>query len=161
MPTFLNVLCRSPQSLALDELQAFVREGCFFELHPSIDPVPKDTQSSPAEWTSLEIHYQEAKRPVTLSRVFQRKHIELQREEALEELHQHSPPDQHPALLRALQEFQQVFVLEVDSVGATAECWAMVDAVASWLATARDGILFVSGEGFYDAALSPLYQFSG
>jgi hypothetical protein len=36
----------------------------------------------------------------------------------------------------------------------------MVDALEAWLARTRDGVVFVSGEGFYDAALHLLCALS-
>ncbi len=108
----------------------------------------------------VEIHYQKGKRPAVLSRLSQREKIEEQREEAIEELQQHCPPGQHLGLLQALHELRQVFVFEVDPVGATEECWMMVDALTAWLATSHDGVVFVAGEGFYDAALQLLCSLS-
>jgi hypothetical protein len=160
MSTFVNILCRSVQSNSLEELRDFIQGGCFFEEPPGVVPIHGDTQPSPDGWTCVEIHYQTGKRPAILSRISQHEKIEAQREEAVEELLQHCHPGQHSSLLQALREFRQVFVFEIDPVGATEECWMMVDALTAWLATSHDGVVFVAGEGFYDAALQPLCSVS-
>ena len=38
----------------------------------------------------------------------------------------------------------------------TEEAWEMLDATEACVARLRDGLVFVSGEGFYDAALQPI-----
>jgi hypothetical protein len=160
MPEFLSVFCRSAQSIPLAELRGFIRDGWFFEQAARIEPISEGVSSSPAGWAHVEIHYQESKRPVVISHLSRRKQIEAYRAEALEELRQQSLQDGHLELMRQLQDCQQIFILEVDSVGATEACWAMVDALEAWLARTCDGVIFVSGEGFYDAALQPLCKLS-
>jgi hypothetical protein len=160
MSTFVNVLCRSVESHSLDELSSFIQGGCFFDEPPRIVPIQGDTHPSPGGWACVEIHYQTGKRPAILSRLTQHERIEAQREEAIEELLQHGPPGQYSSLLQALHEVRQVFVFEIDPAGATEECWMMVDALTAWLATSHDGVVFVAGEGFYDAALQPLCSVS-
>jgi hypothetical protein len=160
MPDFLIVLCRSAQPVFLKDVQEFVRDGWFFEKPAHVEPIPEGSQPTPAGWTRIEIHYQEGKRPVALSHLSQHEPLEAHREEALEELRQHDLQGQYPDLMNHLQACQQVFILEVDPVGATEECWTMVDAIEAWLARARNGVVFVSGEGFYDAALQLLCKLS-
>lgn len=156
MSTFVNILCRSVQSDSLDELRNFIQGGCFFDDPPLIVPIQGDAQPAPDGWACVEIHYQEGKRPAILSLISRHDRIEAQREEAIEELLQYGTPGKYSNLLQSLREFRQVFVVEVDPVGATEECWMMVDALTAWLATSHDGVVFVAGEGFYDAALQPL-----
>ena len=160
MPEFLVVLCRSDQPVPLDELRSFIRDGWFFEQPVRIELFSEGAPSSTMGWERVELHYQEAKRPVVLSQLSQREPIEAHRDEAIEELRRQPRQGSYLELLHQLQACQQVFVLEVDPVGASEECWMMVDALEAWLARTRDGVVFVSDEGFYDAALQPLCSFS-
>lgn len=47
-------------------------------------------------------------------------------------------------------------MLEIDPAGASAECWEMVDNLQGWIARQCGGLIYVPGEGCYDADLQPV-----
>ena len=153
MPAFLNVFCRSARSVSLEELREFVNSGVFFEEPVRLIPGPESPEPADPEWTQVEIHYQQGKRPVILSRFVHPERIHEHREEVLEEIRGSASQAQNVDPIQHLRACQQLFVFEVDPLGATEECWSMVDAIEAWLARQLDGLIFVSEEGLYDATL--------
>ncbi|MFY0578727.1 hypothetical protein ACN28S_34530 [Cystobacter fuscus] len=77
-------------------------------------------------------------------------------EEAIEALQSAGPATKHSALVSRLEGTRKLIVFELDAKGASEDCWEMVDNLESWLAREHNGLIYVSGEGFYDAELQPI-----
>jgi hypothetical protein len=159
MPLFLRVLCRALEPVTPRELATFIRDGWFFEEPVRFEPAPDGMWATEPRWKRIEIHYQSGKRPVLVEHLFDSARVAEEVEEALEAARSASPAQQQVALVECIHACRQVFLFEVDPLGATGECWMMLDATKAFLAREREGVIFVAGEGFYDAALQPICTF--
>jgi hypothetical protein len=156
MPLFLRILCRAPEPVIPRELATFIRDGWFFEEPVRFEPVLEGTWATEPRWKSIEIHYQVGKRPVLVEHLFDSSRVAEEVDEALEAARSAGLLQSQAALVERIRACQRVFLFEVDPLNATDECWTMLDATEAFLARARDGVIFVAGEGFYDAALQPI-----
>lgn len=153
MPLFLRVLCRAPEPVTPRELATFIRDGWFFEEPVRFEPVLEGTWATEPRWKSIEIHYQVGKRPVLVEHLFDSSRVAEEVDEALEAARSAGLLQSQAALVERIRACQRVFLF---APSATDECWMMLDATEAFLARARDGVIFVAGEGFYDAALQPI-----
>jgi hypothetical protein len=135
------------------ELAMFIRDGWFFDEPVRFKPAIEGAWVADPQWNSAEIHYQKGKRPVIVEHLLEATRVSEEVQEALESIRGAGPFQRHADLVQRIRACQQVFIFEVDSVSATEECWMMLDATESFLARSRDGVVFVAGEGFYDASL--------
>ncbi|PTL79703.1 hypothetical protein [Vitiosangium sp. GDMCC 1.1324] len=156
MPLFLRVLCRSREPVTLGELTTFIRNGWFFDEPVRFESALDEARRTDLDWRSVEIHYQQGRRPVLVEHLFEEARVAEEVAEALEALQRAGLASSHAALVQRIQESRQLFLFEVDPVGAPEECWMMLDATEAFLARTRDGVVFVDEEGFYDAALQPI-----
>lgn len=159
MPLFLRVLCRAPEPVTPKELATFIRDGWFFDEPVRFEPALEGAWATESRWKSIEIHYQAGKRPVLIEHLFDSERVAEEVKEALDAVRLAGLAHQQAALVANIRTCRQVFLFEVDPLGATDECWMMLDATEAFLARERDGVIFVAGEGFYDATLQPLCTF--
>lgn len=84
-------------------------------------------------------------------------HNEVQ--EILDLIRSQAQNDSLEAVAQKLLKAQQVLAFEVDREGATEDCWVMLDALEAYIANKLNGFIYAPADGFYDAALQPLYKF--
>jgi hypothetical protein len=142
--------------MTLGELATFIRDGWFFDEPVCFEPAIEGAWASEPRWRSVELHYSEGRRPVLIEHLFEAERVSEEVREALEALQGNGLSERYANLVRSIRDCQQVFLFEVDSAGATEACWMMLDATEAFLARSRGGVIFVAGEGFYDAALQPI-----
>lgn len=152
MSQYLRILCRSNEPLSRAALARFIRDGGFFDAAPRFEP-PSDTAEAAApEWEHFEIHPPGSTRPIVLHHAAP-KTLADSVEELLTTLRDAGLEQSHPALIQRLRDSQQLFTFDIDPRHMTEEAWEMLDATEAFVARSRDGVLFVAGEGIYDAAL--------
>jgi hypothetical protein len=153
---FIQIFCQADALLRAQAIADFIEEGSFFDDPPRISVVRASTHGDDAQWTEIKIEYQARKRPVILHRKTVAEEFAGHQEEAIEALQSAGLAKKHEALIPRLRGAQQRIAIEIDSEGATEECWEMVDNTEAWIAQELRGIIYVAGEGFYDAKLKPL-----
>jgi hypothetical protein len=148
MTTHVIVLCKSPQPITITEIEDFVADGGYLDNELSI------TQSveGPEARQSFELEYAKGRRPLLIHDIRSNSEISDITSEIAETI-----PE---PMKNLVTNSQQLFIFEIDDRGATPECWTMADALESHVARTRDGIVYVSGEGFYDSDLEPIHTAS-
>lgn len=130
-------------------------EGVYFDPVARIATGHPTTTSDGADWDEMTISYQKRKRPVVV-RCERRPHeLTLEAEEVIDALRGSGSGRAQVALMARLKAARQLFVLEIDPAGASDACWEMVDNLQSWIAGQRTGVIYVPGEGCYEADLRP------
>ncbi len=161
MSLFIHIFCQAEGPLRVQSITDFIEEGAYFENSPRVTAVPPVSQADDTKWTEIKIEYQARKRPVLLHRESRAKEFTEDMEEAIEALQSAGLAKKHEALISQLKGTRQLIVLEVDSGGATEDCWELVDNMEAWIARELKGLIYVAGEGFYDAELKSLCKLSG
>lgn len=156
MSYFLRIFCRSDDVPTRRELAKFIKEGVYFDAAPRFEPPPDAAESAEPEWSSFTVHYEAGKRPVVLHR--NRNDAVLQEEVRglLFILEVSRKTKARQKVMEALQATILMISIEVEREDVTEECWEMLDSVESHIARKCEGILFASGEGFYDKNLKHL-----
>ncbi|MDC0709492.1 hypothetical protein POL68_13560 [Stigmatella sp. ncwal1] len=155
MSLFIHIFCQADKPLRAREITHFIEEGAYFGNPPKVTVSPP-SQPDDAQWTELKIEYQARKRPVLLHREARAAEFKDDQDEAIEALQSAGLAKKHEALISRLKDAQQLIVFELDSEKVTEECWEMVDNMEAWIAQELKGLIYVTGEGFYDAELKPL-----
>jgi len=146
MSNYIRVFCRSGRPILLSEVTSFIEDGVYFE-DVRFDPLPGEAEE---DWQRLTIFYQPEKRPIVLHKNV---NDALVRKE-IAEISAETPAGE---IGRRLQGTAQMVAIEIGSLSTlTDEAWEMLDSLEAYLAQTYDGIIFVGGEGFYDAALQKL-----
>jgi hypothetical protein len=149
----IYVLCRKPEPITRGEIAEFIEDGVFFDDVSFMPPAGSQEAAAPA-WDYLEVHYDGDPQPVIIRRLVDsdvRGKVEIV-ETTLLECEVRMPND----VAAFLASVQQVFELQFHRGGGVSEdCWAMLDCLEAFLAKERDGIVFSSGDGIYDADLQP------
>lgn len=159
MSLFIYVFCQGESPISAREIIGFIDEGAYFEPSPTFRLEPASAQADDASWTEMKIEYKARKRPVILQRESRAEEFMEEVEEAIEALHTFKLAKKHEDLVARLKGTRQLIVFELDARGTTEECWEMVDNLESWIARERNGLIYVAGEGFYDAELQPICKF--
>ena len=154
----LYVFCLDPRPVGTREVDAFISEGAYFQLGAQIATAQPTMASDGAEWDEKSIFYQAQKRPVVLR--CERRPCALAREvpEVIDALGRAGAGPRHDVLIGRLNATRQLFVLDINPAGASDECWEMVDNLQSWIARQRGGLIYVPGEGCYDADLQSVFK---
>jgi hypothetical protein len=155
MSQYLRVLCRSEESLSRAELGGFIREGYFFDEPPRFVPALEDPEAAHPGWERFEVHPPGSTRPIVLHHAA---HSVLRDsvEEIVQTLLDASLGESHAPLIQRIRASRQLITFELEPSQMTEDAWEMLDATEACVARLRDGVVFVSGEGVYDAALHPL-----
>jgi hypothetical protein len=156
MSQFIYVFCQDDSPVGTKEIAEFIEEGSYFDNPPKISSEPASAQEDGTGWTELKIEYKARKRPVILHRGTRSEEFMEEVEEAIEALESGNLAENHSDLVSRLKGTKQLIVFELDSKGATEDCWEMVDNMEAWIAQERKGLIYVSGEGFYNAELEPI-----
>lgn len=156
MSLFIHVFCQDNTPFRAREIADFIEEGVYFEDPPKFSLKPASAKANDAGWTEMRIDYQAGKRPIILHCETRSEEFTEEVEEAIEDLESANLAKKHPDLISRLKGTKQLIVFEIDSKGATKDCWAMVDNMQALFARERNGIIYSSGEGFYDAELEPI-----
>ncbi len=149
MSDYIHVLCRSRRPIALSEITDFILEGVYFDT-PQFEAMPGDVKS---DWQTLTVVYEAGKRPIVLHKSVgdALMHAEIAAMSA-------NLPE---GLRRRIAATFQVIAIEINSPMLTEEAWEMLDNLEVYLAREYDGVIFVEGEGFYDAALQKIEPWAG
>jgi len=155
MSQYLRVLCRSEEPLSRAEIGGFIREGYFFDAPPRFVPTLEDPAVALPEWERFEVHPPGSRRPIVLHHAV---HDVLRDsvEEIVQTLLDAGLGESHAALIQRIRASRQLITFELEPSQMTEDAWEMLDATEACVARLRDGVVFVSGEGIYDAALYPL-----
>lgn len=155
MSLFIHIFCQDAGPLLPKEISEFIEEGGYFDTPPKVSLTPGSAKTDDPQWTEMKLEYKARKRPVILHHETRPEEFKEEVAEALEEL-EGAGLEKHKKLVSHLKATRQLIVFELDSEKATEECWEMVDNLESWIARERNGLIYVSGEGFYDAELETL-----
>lgn len=156
MSLFIYVFCQDDSPVSAKEIAEFIEEGSYFDDPPKLSSVPASAKEEGANWMELKIEYKARKRPVILHRETRSEEFMEEVEEAIEALESANLAGKHSDLVSRLKGTKQLIVFEMDSKGATEDCWEMVDNMEAWIAQERNGLIYVSGEGLYNTELEPL-----
>jgi hypothetical protein len=155
MSHYLRVLCRSEEPLLRAELASFIRDGWFFDTPPRFQPAMDGPEAQYPEWDRFEIHPPGSQRPIVLHHAAPDVLVDSV-EELLQTLRDAGLEESHASLIQRIRESRQLFTFEIDPLQMKDDAWEMLDATEACVARGRDGVVFVSGEGVYDASLQPL-----
>jgi|GEM_PF-1443283 len=155
MSQYLRILCRSERPLPRSEIGNFIHEGWFFNAPPRFEPMLDATESAHLEWTRFEVHPTGAGRPIVLHYATQDV-LANSIAEIIQTLLDAGLEASHAALLQRIRASRQLITIEIEPLRMTDDDWEMLNATEAFVARSRDGVVFVSGEGVYDAALQPL-----
>lgn len=158
---FIHIFCEADKPLHSREIAHFIEEGAYFDNPPRITVDSSSSRADDTPWKELKIEYQARKRPVLLHREADAKEFTEDRQEAVEALQHAALAKKHAALISRLENTRQLIVFEIDSKGVTEDCWEMIDNLEGWIARGWKGLIYVAGEGFYDADLKPLCKLTG
>src|SRR5207237_172596 len=114
----------------------------------------KASESSSGESESLKIIYDPERRPVIVWRNVNDDLLQEEKQEAKEAIRAGEPNEACVSAQKRLDGSRLVYALEIDPAGLTEEAWAMIDSVEAYLARECDGLIYVVGEGVYDANLT-------
>ncbi len=155
MSQYLRVLCRSEEPLSRAEIGGFIREGYFFDAPPRFVPALEDPEAARPEWERFEVHPPGSRRPIVLHHAA---HDVLRDsvEEIAQTLLDAGLGGSHAPLIQRIRASRQLITFELEPSQLTEDAWELLDATEAYVARLRDGVVFVSGEGIYDAALHPL-----
>jgi len=139
------------------ELAEFVEEGVYFDDDPRFIPGLDELDDAPLE--QLTIVWDEDRPPVIIQRVSPaeleqtvgevKKLLQTLPEEPNERIH---------SALDALPKSRHLVRITVDAETMTDEAWAMLDSLEAHLARTYAGLVYVPGDGVFDADLQPIYR---
>jgi hypothetical protein len=155
MSQYLRVLCRSEEPLSRAEIGGFIREGYFFDEPPRFVPALEDPEAAHPGWERFEVHPPGSKRPIVLHHAAHDV-VRDAIEEIVQTLLDAGLGESHAPLIQRIRASRQLLTFELEPSQMTEDAWEMLDATEACVARLRDGVVFVSGEGIYDAALHPL-----
>ncbi|MGH9278013.1 MAG: hypothetical protein ACRD12_07890 [Acidimicrobiales bacterium] len=154
----MRVFGRSPQGATLGEVAGFVRDGGYFDEEPTFDPADALERMADAGWAALEIRYEPAPPPVVVWRSEEGGAVASEVDEALARLAGAGEGSNAAALRARLRAATVVFGLEVSADTVSDEVWAMLDALAGYVARRSDGVVYAPDDGFFDADLQLLVR---
>ncbi|ATB29707.1 hypothetical protein MEBOL_003162 [Melittangium boletus DSM 14713] len=155
MSQYLRILCRTERPLPRAEIGNFIHEGWFFNAPPRFEPTLDAPEAAHLEWARFEVHPPGVGRPIVLHYATQDV-LAHSIEELIQTLLDAGLETSHAALLQRIRASRQLITIEVEPLRMTDDAWEMLDATEAFVARSRDGVVFVSGEAVYDAALQPL-----
>jgi hypothetical protein len=152
MSYHIRVLCQAGGNLTRTEIINFIIEGAYFA-SPLFIPGPSSGEITNAIWDSLEIIYDQSKRPIIISRLVNSEAAN-ETAELLRQIYA-LPISKSAALLitRQLQASCMVISIELDPVGISEGAWLMIDCLESYLARKFIGIIYAPDDGYYNADL--------
>jgi hypothetical protein len=160
MGYMLYVLCASPRVVTLQELATFILEGVYFDQEPYLDPSWEEMIDYDEDWSYLTVIYDPDKEPVVFRRYLE---YENRFQEVvgglffgMTQFAQRITSRQ--SVLSHLDETVQLIDIENFRDELDENCWVMLDAVECFLARECNGLVFASGDGFYDENLVPIFK---
>jgi hypothetical protein len=150
----IYIFCRSTDVITLKELGHYVATIGLLDERPRFDPPLDSPAADDPEWTFLKVVYKADKRPIQIDRRFKPERMAPAIEDALSELADNDCSDEHPELVERIHSCRQIFHFEL-GLELTDDCWEMLDATESHIATILDGVVFAS-DGFYDNDLEAI-----
>lgn len=154
MALVIHVFCQDRRPVSAAEIAGFISEGCYFARPAEIGRVPLSAgQDDDLAWSEMLIVYAAGRRPVVLQREGRMEELAREAAEAIGELETGNAMASRRRLLSDLEQARQLFAIELDDRNLTEDCWEMVDGLQSWIARERKGVIYVAGEGLYDADL--------
>jgi hypothetical protein len=160
MGYMLYILCASSRVVTLQELATFILEGMYFDQEPYLDPSWKGMIDYDEDWSYLSVIYDPGKEPVVFRRYLE---YENRFQEVvgglffgMTQFAQRITSRQ--SVLSHLDETVQLIDIESFRGELDENCWVMLDAVECFLARECNGLVFASGDGFYDENLAPIFK---
>lgn len=153
MSYFVEIFCKSAETVTRYEIAQFVIEGIYFSDTPNFYPSLHSDEIRATEWKSFDIFYQIIKRPVQLLHDTDKTFIQQVIGETIQERIPiaRKPLQQHIA--DHLNQTRQIFVFDFDPTSITQECWEMLAALEAYLSRKTDAIVFAAEDGIYDTDL--------
>jgi hypothetical protein len=140
--------------ISLTQLGHYIATIGLLDESPQFDPPLDSPAANDPQWSFLNMVYKAEKRPIQISRRFESEQMAPAIEDALTALVDHDCSDDHPELVERIRSCRQIFHFEL-GFELPEDCWEMLDATESYIATELDGVVFAS-EGFYDIDLEPI-----
>ena len=156
----LYVLCASSEMIDFRELARFILEGVYFDQDPYLVPLPEETDGDSKNWSLLSVTYDSDKKPVVFRRY-------LQHDERFQEVvgglvfgvtRSIGKTKSRQRVLSHLEETVQLIDIEIIRSEIDDDCWVMLDCVESFVAKKYKGLVFASGDGFFDENLKSVFK---
>ncbi|MBN1312316.1 MAG: hypothetical protein JXB30_12935 [Anaerolineae bacterium] len=156
----LYVLCSSSRVVTLQELATFILEGVYFDQDPYLDPSWEEMGDYDEDWSYLSVIYDPGKEPIVFRRYLE---YEYRFQEVVGGLfvgvaQSNRRITSRQSVLSHLEETVQLIDIESSRDELDENCWAMLDTVETFLARECNGLVFASGDGFYDENLVPIFR---
>jgi len=160
MGYMLYVLCASPRVVTLQELATFILEGTYFDLEPYLDPSWEEMSGNDEDWSYLSVIYDTSKEPVVFRRYlgYENRFQEVVGGLFFGVAQFAQRITSRQSVLSHLDETVQLIDIETFRNELDENCWVMLDAVECFLARECNGLVFASGDGFYDENLVPVFK---
>ena len=156
----LYVLCASSRVVTLQELATFIYEGAYFDQDPYLEPSWEEMIDYDEDWSYLSVIYDTSKEPVVFRRYLE---YENRFQEVVGGLffgvaQSNRRMTSRQRVLSHLEETVQLIDIESVRDELDEDCWVMLDTVESFLARECNGLVFASGDGFYDEDLTSIFK---
>jgi hypothetical protein len=153
---FHTLFCAKESIPSAQDFAEWAIEAAAFDDIPRFEP-PFDELGA-GEWSSIDVVYDAAKRPVQFVR-YTGGHVGEHVDAAVEMLAMRGFEGRGD-LLERLRRSKQVVLIEFDELLADEEVWEFLDVIETRLARELDGIIFSADEGFFNGHNQPLCAFS-
>lgn len=154
MANHIYIFCRSTDVIPMKELGTYIATIGLLDETPSFDPPLDSPDAQDPKWTYLKVVYNPDERPIQIHRSFEPEDMAPAIEDALTMLSDNDASEEHPELIEHIRSCRQIFHFEL-GLELPDDCWEMLDATESYIATALDGVVFAS-DGFYEKDLEPI-----
>lgn len=157
MSLFLHVFCTSADAFSYDDAVGFIEEGSYFDHGPVFKQTSRFGDKKKGKW-SFDLVYDKTKRPIQISFGPTGETTRATIDEAINDNLPEKPGPKVKKLIEKLKGIRQELVIETGGDPGD-DCWEMIDNFEAHVAEKLDGVIYVAGEGFYDAELTRLWKF--
>jgi len=146
--------------VTLQELATVILEGMYFDQDPYLDPSWEEMIDYDEDWSYLSMTYDPSKEPIVFRRYSEYEH---RFQEVVGGLffgvaQSNRRITSRQEVLYHLEETVQLIDIESSRDELDEDCWVMLDTVESFLARECSGLIFASGDGFYNEDLVPIFK---
>ncbi len=156
MSDYFRVMCRADAGISSRDLAQFIIDGSYFDDKPTFEPTGiMGRDDSGRDWLFLTIHYDSGRRPIIVWKSTDNRLVQEEIAEASDAL-TGAGFAAEATLYESLKSTTVIYALEVNTANLDDDAWSMIDSVEAYLARQGDGIVYVPGDGFFDADLRRL-----
>jgi hypothetical protein len=153
--TIISVWCRSNGSITRQDIAQRIEDGVYLD-DPKFEP-PLDSEAALArDWQWMEIGFDPRRRPIQISREAVTNGLV---EETLDELAEQFGNTALNSTAVRDHIISSRCIIDLEHAGDIPDdAWDACDAIEHFIASHLDGIIYVPGEGIYDADLQPILK---